>query len=71
MTMPAHAGGPRERVFDTPKSQSPAGAKAAAAFHAIIGRLFKRVLMMLAAGAAVADIMALKIAIYLPCFVDD
>lgn len=69
MTMLAHTGGLRGRIADSPKSQNPAGANAAAAFPAIIGRLFMRVLMMLAAGAAVAAIMALKIAIYLPRFV--
>ena len=69
MTMLAHTGGPRERTDASPKSRDPAGANAAAAYPAIIGRLLVRVLMMLAAGAAVAAIMALKIAIYLPRFV--
>ena len=69
MTMLAHTGGPRKRTAASPKSRDPAGATAAAAYPAIIGRLFIRALMMLAGGVAVAAIMALKMATYLPRFV--
>ena len=66
MTMLAHTGGAPGRTAHSPKSRDPATAGVAAAYPAIIKRLFIRVLTMLAAGAAVAAIMALKIAIYLP-----
>jgi hypothetical protein len=66
MTMLAHTGGAPGRTADSPKSRDRAAAGLTAAYPAIIKRLFIRVLTMLAAGAAVAAIMALKIAIYLP-----
>jgi hypothetical protein len=65
MTMLTHARGPFERA-----RYYPAGAGvAAASYLALIKRFFMRVLMVLAAGGAVAAIMALKVAIYLPRFV--
>lgn len=69
MTMLAHTGGRRERAADSPKGRNPAGTNAAAAFPAVVGRLFTRVLTILGAGAAVAAVMALKIAIYLARFI--
>ena len=50
-------------------SRDPAGAGVATTYLAMSKRLFIQVLMVLAAGGAVAAIIALKVAIYLPRFV--
>jgi hypothetical protein len=47
----------------------PAKTGATAGYAALVKRLFVRVLVVLAATSALAAIMALKIAIYLPRFI--
>jgi uncharacterized RDD family membrane protein YckC len=49
--------------------RGPAEDGSAVAYLAMIKRFFIRVLTVLAAGGAVAVIMALKVAIYLPRFI--
>jgi hypothetical protein len=63
MTMLTHARGPFERVRYSSESRDLAGAGVAATYLAMITRFFMRLLMVLAAGGAVAAIMALKVAI--------
>jgi hypothetical protein len=67
--MLTHTGGSFERDPYSAGSRAPVRAGAAAAYLATIKRLFMRILMMLAAAGAVAVIMALKIAIYLPALI--
>lgn len=64
MTMLTHPGGPSARP-----RHAPARTGAAAAYLATAKRLFARVLVLLAAGLALAAIMALKVAVYLPRFI--
>jgi hypothetical protein len=69
MTMLMHTRGPFERA---PHSSSArrhlAGTGAAKAHLAAIGRFLAVALTLLASGMALAAIMALKIAVYLPRF---
>ena len=69
MTMWTHTGGPLKRAPYTAGSQDSARVGAAAAYLAMIKRFSMCVLMMLGAGVAIAAIMALKVAIYLPRFI--
>ena len=69
MTMSTHTGGSLERVPYPAGNQEPARAGAAAAYLAMIKRFSMCVLMILGAGVAIAAIMALKVAIYLPRFI--
>jgi hypothetical protein len=66
MTMLTHTRGPFERVRYSPESRSDVRASRAAAHLAAIKRFCLGALTTLLAGSAVAAIMALKIAIYLP-----
>ena len=63
MTMLRHTRGPLERVNYSSRGRDTV---AAGAYLAIVKRFFMRLLMMLAAGCAVATIMAVKVAIYVP-----
>jgi hypothetical protein len=65
MTMLTHTRGPLERVAHSWRGRQ----NVAAAHLATIKRLFMRALMMLTAVCAVAAIMAVKIAIYLPSLI--
>jgi len=67
MTMLTHARGSFERAPSS--SAQPYKAGAAKAHLSAIRRFLAGVLTILAAGTAVAAIMALKIAIYLPRFI--
>ena len=69
MTMLIHAGDPSARPRHASESRDPARIGAAAAYLATAKRLFARVLVLLAAGLALAAIMALKGAVYLPRFI--
>ena len=66
MTMLTHTRGPFERTPYSSESGGLVGAGSAAAHLAMIRRFCMGVVTILAAGGAVAAIMALKIAIYLP-----
>ena len=66
MTMLTHTRGPFERASCSSEGRDPAKPVSAAAHLAMIKRFCLGVVTILAAGAAVAAIMALKIAIYLP-----
>lgn len=68
MTMLTHTRGPFERTPHSSGGRSPAEAGSAAAHLSMIKRFCVGAVTILAAGAAVAAIMALKIAIYLPHF---
>ena len=67
--MLTHTRGPSEGARYSAGSRDPARADVAAAYLAMIKRLFMRVSVILAAAAALAAIMALKFAIYLPRFI--
>jgi len=69
MTMLTHTRGPFERAPYSTARPSSAGSGAAKAHLAAIKRFLAGFLTILAAGTAVAAIMALKIAIYLPRFI--
>ena len=69
MTMLTHARGPFERARYPLESRSDVHASSAAAHLATIKRFFLGALAILLAGSAVAAIMALKIAVYLPRFI--
>jgi hypothetical protein len=69
MTMLTHTRGPFERAPCSSGGQDPAAAGSAAAHLAMIKRFCVAAVTLLAAGAAVAAIMALKVAIYLPRFI--
>jgi hypothetical protein len=69
MIMLTHTRGSFERAPYSTRSRDPAGAGLAATYLAMIRRLFICVLTVLAPGGAVAAIMALKVAIYLPRFI--
>jgi membrane-associated phospholipid phosphatase len=66
MTMLTHSRGPFERAPYSAGSGDADRAGAAATYLATIRRLLMRILLLLAAVGALAAIMALKIAIYLP-----
>ena len=66
MTMLAHTSRPFGRHFRAPQNRSPAAARASRADLVTIKRFFVHLLVVLAAGMALAAIMALKIAVYLP-----
>ena len=66
MTLLTNTRGPLERVAYSSRDRNNAEAGAAAAYLAIVKRFFLRVLIMLAAGCAVATIMAIKVAVYIP-----
>ena len=65
MTLLTNTRGPLERVAYSSRDRNTAEAGAAAAYLAV-KRFFLRVLIMLAAGCAVATIMAIKVAVYIP-----
>lgn len=69
MTMLTHTRGPFERAPYAPGSGGLVGAGSAAAHLAMIKRFCWCAVSILAAGAAVAAIMALRVAIYLPRFI--
>ena len=69
MTMLTHTRSPFERARYSQESGSDVCASSAAAHLAAIKRFCLGALTILLAGSAVAAIMALKIAIYLPRFV--
>ncbi len=69
MTMLTHTRGPFKRAFYSSEGRDTAKPVSAAAHLAMIKRFCTGVVTVLAAGAAVAAIMALKIAIYLPLLV--
>jgi hypothetical protein len=69
MTMLTHTRGPFERARYSSGSRSSAEVDRAAAHLATIKRFLFCAVAILAAGNAVAAIMALKIAIYLPLFI--
>jgi hypothetical protein len=70
MTMLTHTRGPFERAPYSAGNRDTITAGAAAAAHlAMIKRFCLGAVTILAAGGAVAAIMALKIAIYLPRFI--
>ena len=66
MTMLAHMGRPSGRPLHAPQSRSLAGADASGSYLATIKRFFVSLLVVLTAGMALAAVMALKIAVYLP-----
>jgi hypothetical protein len=67
MTMLMHTRGPIERApRSSPTRRHLPGAAAAKAHLAAIGRFLAVALTLLAGGTALAAIMALKIAVYLP-----
>jgi hypothetical protein len=66
MTMLTHTGGPLERALYSSHRRDTVAARPAAARLAMIKRFCISALMVLAAGGAVAGIMALKIIAYLP-----
>ena len=66
MTMLTHTRGPFERAGHLLESRGSLGANNAAAHLATIKRFCLGALTILLAGSAVAAIMALKIAVYLP-----
>jgi hypothetical protein len=66
MTMLTHTHGPFERTPHSSGARSPAAARSAAAQLSMIKRFCVGAVTILAAWAAVAAIMALKIAVYLP-----
>lgn len=68
MTMLTHTRGPFERAPYSLESRSDVRASSAADHLATIKRFCLGTLTILLAGSAVAAIMALKIAIYLPRF---
>ena len=69
MTLLTHPGGPSARPRHASESRDPARIGAAAAYLATAKRLFPRVLVLLAAGLALAASMALKVSVYLPRFI--
>jgi hypothetical protein len=69
MTMLTHTRGPFERAPSSSARPYKAGTGTAKARLSTIRRFLAGVLTILAAGTAVAAIMALKIAIYLPRFI--
>jgi hypothetical protein len=69
MTLLTHPGGPSARPRHASESRDPARIGAGAAYLATAKRLFARALVLLAAGLALAAIMALKVAVYLPRFI--
>ena len=69
MTMLAHPRGSLERARYPQESRSDVRASSAAAHLATIRRFCLGALTILLAGSAVAAIMALKIAVYLPRFI--
>jgi hypothetical protein len=69
MTMLTHPRGPFERARYPLESRSDVRASSAAAHLAMIKRFCLGALTILLAGSAVAAIMALKVAIYLPRFI--
>jgi hypothetical protein len=69
MAMLTHTPGPFERAACPSAPQYSAGTGAAKAHLTTIKRFLTGVFTILAAGTAVAAIMALKIAIYLPRFI--
>jgi hypothetical protein len=71
MTMLTHIRGPFERARYSSAGRDTVGAGAAKAHLAMIKRFCLGALTILLAGTAVAAIMALKIAIYLPLFIRD
>jgi hypothetical protein len=68
MTMVMHTRGPFERAAGSSQRRNPART-GAAAHLAMIRRFCVTAVTILAAGTAVAAIMALKLAIYLPRFI--
>ncbi len=66
MTMLAQTGRPWGRPLRAPRRRPLAGAGASGSFWATIKRFFVSLLVMLTAGMALAAVMALKLAIYLP-----
>ena len=68
MTVLTHTRGPLERARHPLENRTDVRAGSAAARLAIIKQFCLGVLTILVAGSAVAAIMALKIAIYLPRF---
>jgi hypothetical protein len=68
MTMLMHSRGPFERAPSSSGRRDIAGTGAAPTRLAAIKRFFIHALVMLAAGAALAAIMALKVVAYLPRF---
>jgi hypothetical protein len=69
MTMLTHARGPFERTPYSSGGRDPAMAGRAVAHLAMIKRFCVAAVTILAAWAALAAIMALKIAVYLPRFI--
>jgi hypothetical protein len=69
MTLLTHMRGPFERARYSSARRDTVGAGAAKAHLAMIKRSCLGALTILLAGTAVAAIMALKIAIYLPLFI--
>ena len=69
MTMLTHTRGPFERAYHSLAKRDTVGAGAAKAHLAMIKRFCLGALAILLAGSAVAAIMALKIAIYLPLLI--
>jgi hypothetical protein len=69
MTMLTHHGVPFEQASHSPGQRKPVGAGAAASHLAMVKRFCMVALTLLAAGATLTAIMALKIAIYLPRFI--
>jgi hypothetical protein len=69
MTMLTHARGPFERARHSSGSRRTAEAGRAAAHLATVRPFCLRAVAILLAAGAVAAIMALKIAIYLPLFI--
>ena len=69
MTMLTHTRGPFERARYSSGSQSPIRAGSAAAHLATIKRFCIGAVTIVVTGMAIAAIMALKIAIYLPRFI--
>jgi len=69
MTMLTHTRGPFEWARYSSARRDTVGAGAAKAHLAMIKRFCLGALTILLAGTAVAAIMALKIAIYLPLFI--
>jgi hypothetical protein len=71
MTMLTHIRGPFERARNSSAGRDTVGAGAAKAHLAMIKRFCLGALTILLVGTAVAAIMALKIAIYLPLLIRD
>ena len=69
MTMLTHARGRFERATYSSEDRTCARATSAAAQLAMIKRVCMAAVTILAAGAVLAAVMALKVAIYLPGFI--